>query len=287
MSIVGVKNPRSCCPFQVIAEDDSKHEHYATGFFYECNDQLFLITNWHVVSGKNWPSKKSTWPGGRRPTRLAMKIATSLPGEDSAVFAPQRLDLFKNGQPVWFEHPRLGNECDVVAIPISDLPDVASKVHRPASSFNREPIPIEPGELVFTVGFPKSISVGPGLPIWKSGYIAAEPEFGVSINGKPSRIGGMKGGLDVPGFFIDTLTREGMSGAPVFAKYVGIWGLSDLEGRSAGVTDNTKFGSEFAFLGCYGGRAQGETEGEAALALCWNENAIRAICQGGQLANLY
>lgn len=25
----------------------------ATGFFYERNDQMFLITNWHNVSGRN------------------------------------------------------------------------------------------------------------------------------------------------------------------------------------------------------------------------------------------
>ena len=82
-----------------------------------------------------------------------------------------------------------------------------------------------PGSTVFVIGFPRSLSVGFGLPLWKSGYIASEPHFNVTLGGRLSGYGGLKGGRRIPAFFIDTLTRAGMSGSPVFARYHGAWDM--------------------------------------------------------------
>ena len=54
-------------------------------------------------------------------------------------------------------------------------------------------IPVLPGGTVYVIGFPHAISVGPGLPIWKSGYIASEPHFDVTIGGQRKDIGGFRG----------------------------------------------------------------------------------------------
>ena len=64
---------------------------------------------------------------------------------------------------------------------------------------------------------------GAMFPIWKRGSIASEPE--IPIDGKPM-------------FYIDTATRQGMSGAPVFAQTSGFWGP-----RSAG-KDASKYNKE-------------------------------------------
>jgi len=37
----------------------------------------------------------------------------------------------------------------------------------------------------------------------------------------------MIGGHTLPAFFIDSLTREGMSGSPVFASHTGNWNIKD------------------------------------------------------------
>lgn len=88
-------------------------------------------------------------------------------------------------------------------------------------------IPVKPGCQVYVIGFPSSLSSGFGLPIWKSGYIASEPAYDVILGGKLSEFGGMRGGTKIPAIFIDSLTRSGMSGSPVFASYTGNWDITD------------------------------------------------------------
>ena len=39
--------------------------------------------------------------------------------------------------------------------------------------------------------------------------------------------GGLSGGIKLPAFFVDSQTREGMSGSPVFANYIGSWNTTD------------------------------------------------------------
>ena len=110
----------------------------------------------------------------------------------------------------------LGSKCDVVAIPFERPTTLPEFMHNSANMISSTRIPIKPGVVTFVIGFPRSLSVGFGLPIWKSGYIASEPHYDVVIGGTVSvTTGGMSGGLKIPAFFIDTLTREGMSGSPV------------------------------------------------------------------------
>ena len=95
--------------------------------------------------------------------------------------------------------------------------------HHPVNLVLSVDIPISPGSTVFVIGFPRTLSTGPGFPVWKSGYLASEPEFEVRINGKTSEVGGLSGGKKLPAIYLDIQTREGMSGSPVFAHYSGVW----------------------------------------------------------------
>jgi hypothetical protein len=92
-------------------------------------------------------------------------------------------------------------------------------------------------------------------------------------------------GKNLPAFFLDGYTREGMSGSPVFARYRGTWDREDpykkVDFDEPGFwnrNDVAIFGSEATeFVGIYSGRIP-EKEGEAAIGLCWRKDAIEQVC---------
>ncbi len=157
-------------------------------------------------------------------------------------------------------------------------------MHPAANLIKSRRIPVLPGGEVSVIGFPMSISVGIGLPLWKSGYIASEPHFDIQIGGQISQVGGLNGGTTLPAFFIDAQTRTGMSGSPVFANYTGSWDASkpyegiDFTKPDWLNNDDVFIGSNAKeFVGCYSGRIE-PREGDAGLGLCWRRDVIELIC---------
>ena len=284
----GIRSPYSKCPFEVrILDEVGTGLGTGSAFFYEIDERLFLITNWHIVSGRHFLSKKSLMHDGRHPARLQVKLfSTGLEavGSDTLSIRAYDVSIFENGEPVWFEHPALESSCDVVALPMERPQACPHFMHDAANRISGHRIPVLPGSTVFVIGFPRSISVGPGLPVWKSGYVASEPYYDVTIGGQASEHGGLHGGYRLPAFFIDSQTREGMSGSPVFALYVGNWNAADpyhwdSEDPAFLTRADTMLGSRgMEFVGCYSGRTMPKEEG-AALGLCWRKDVIEQICR--------
>ena len=220
----GIRNPLSQCPFQILQCDSGGFIGAGTGFFYEHDGQSFLITNWHIISGISPSAKTAMHPEGRTPEYLQIKFVTIV-DDDTYAASPvaQRVEIHDADGPKWYEHPDLGSDCDVVALPFERPASCHRHFHAPANRLSSERVPVEPGSTVFVVGYPLALSVGPGLPLLKSGYIASEPNLGVRIGGKLSPVGGLAGVPDLPAFFLDSQTRQGMSGSPVFTVYTGIW----------------------------------------------------------------
>ena len=89
-----------------------------TGFIYKFEDDFYLITNWHNVSGRN------------PVTGVCLSESLAVPDMISTMFREidqpgncrrELIDLFKDSkmlEPVWYEHPEYKNSVDVVAIPI-------------------------------------------------------------------------------------------------------------------------------------------------------------------------
>ena len=281
-----IRGPLTWCPFQILQYDGEEVIGAGTGFFYEHDGQSFLVTNWHVITGRDPFKKTAMHPQGRIPDRLLVKFGTSPDAEptdsgDRRVrFNAHLVETYDADGPKWYEHPDLGSDCDVIALPVN--PDFWL-AHKPANRLSSDRVPMRPGMVIFVVGFPLALSVGPGLPLWKSGYIASEPGFDVRIGGQLSAVGGLQGAPRWPAFFIDAQTRQGMSGAPVFAYYTGSWNPHDpYESEDAPLTDSHILGGEAAeFVGCYSGRVLA-SEHEAALGLCWRVDAIDAICSAKQ-----
>ena len=114
-----------------------------------------------------------------------------------------------------------------------------------------------------------NMTAGGRLPIWKRGSLASEPDFD-------------QRGL--PLLYIDTATRPGMSGSPVYSAVSGAWWP---EG-SPHVPQNLKIGHVLAFLGIYSGRVKDpeprsmreDLEFYAQIGLVWKERALVEIIEG-------
>ena len=278
-----IRSDLSWCPFQILQLDSEGLLGAGTGFFYEHEGQSFLITNWHVITGISPSEQTVIHPDGRTPDHFQVKFFTLKPDGIHTTTVAQRVEIHDADGPKWYEHPDLGSDCDVVALPLERPSSCPEGCHTPANRLSSARIPVRPGNTVFVVGYPLALSVGPGFPLLKSGYIASEPAFGVRVGGELAPVGGLSGVPDLPAFFLDSLTRSGMSGSPVFAHYTGIWNPHDPY-TASDESGNFPFGSDSMigegreFVGCYSGRAMGSSEHEAALGLCWNVNAIEAIC---------
>ena len=285
----GIRSVYSQCPVQIQMWDDDGILSTGTAFFFKLNEQWFLITNWHNVSGRHFLTDEVLSPSGRTPTFLKAKFAFEVASGGSFTTVAQKVEIYQNYEPVWFESPELASSCDVIAIPLERPRTCPSAMHSPANLISNDSIPIEPGCTVFIIGFPKSISVHAGLPLWKSGYIASEPYFDVTLGGSLAEVGGLIGGRTIPAFFIDSQTRDGMSGSPVFASYTGTWDPQkpysgfDFNDPSFKLSGDVFIGSTGReFVGCYSGRV-GKLEDGAALGLCWRRDTIEKICAGGKV----
>lgn len=269
--------------------DDAGLTSTGTAFFYFCENSWFLITNWHNLSGRHFLSKEPLSRPPKLPTHieahLSAYIASNLSlADNSFTTVSQRVDIYRDMQPLWFEHPTLGSLCDVIALPMERPASCPQFMHNAANLIGKTRIPVLPGGNAFVIGFPQSLSVGFGLPLWKSGFIASEPHYGITTGGAISSIGGLSGGTELPAFFLDTQTREGMSGAPVFASHSGTWNTNqpyeklDSESAEFWSSDDIAIAhSAIEFIGCYSARI-GKAEEGAALGLCWPENVLHLIC---------
>ena len=292
MPETGIRNNLSLIPIKIetyTEVDTSKPLGTATAFYY-CNDgQWFLITNWHVVTGHHFLSRKINDEKERSPAMIRAHLYSQIGAHPTEIPAPHLgegisvmrarpaaydINLYENDTPVWFEHPEHGHLCDVVAIPFPRPDRCAEMAHRsvnnPSDDGEEGRIPWGPGTTVFIIGFPHGISTGNGLPVYKSGYVASEPASSITLSGAA-----------MPAFLIDSQTRQGMSGAPVFAEYTGIWDPNDpYSGIGEVIRPDMTIGSQTQFIGCYSGRLlPGRCHQEdAALGLCWPENIIQDIC---------
>jgi Trypsin-like peptidase domain len=228
-----------------------------------------LVTNYHVASGRN--SNDGMYLNEFcEPQYLDVEMYRvteergSLQRREPVILrvtASEYKDSVVAGS-TWYEHPN-GRQVDIAVFPMRLPPDVYLKhVNDPMPLLWGNP-KLYPGIEMFVLGYPLGLSGGElALPIWKRATLATEPSA-------PQRGG--------PHFLIDTATREGMSGSPVFACE-----RATLRSRDSGVTASRGF----AFSGVYSGRAFKDDFG-AQLGYVWTEQAIiEAIEQvpGGAIA---
>ncbi len=235
----------------------------ATCFFVRRNEKIYLITNWHVVSGKDADTLTVL---DQTYAAIPNKLRVFLPekaGDDSLSFDSNTfidIDLYNfDGQPLWYELKQSDRMIDVVAIPFEMDPGslFLMPIDDAAEPFN-ERTAIEITSEVYVIGFPFGRIAGP-IPIWKKASIASEPEFDID---------------EFPYIFADTATREGMSGSPVvFFKQRPASLISEK--------DNL-FSRHFTkIVGVYSGRigANNQHLGDAQLGRVWKANIIDKLIE--------
>jgi hypothetical protein len=235
----------------------------ATAFLYRYEAKVYLITNWHNFTGIH--------PDSRRRLDEASPVSITFPHrrhvEDGIFTQSVELNLYEDDRPEWYTHPTLREGVDVVAIEIEsrNLEDDFLCINDvPFDTF-----PCKIADDVFILGFPFAIHGGNNFPIWKRGSIASEPE--IDINQKPI-------------MYVDSATRRGMSGSPVFARRIGIHNLAD----DGSMKHDSLIGEIQMFAGIYSGRlVEGEDIFAAQLGIVWKAEVVEQIIKGATKDTLY
>lgn len=249
-------DPLSYSSFYLDCYSDQVRLSSATCFFVKRCKQTFLVTNWHVVSGKDNQTKKCLDSRGLCPTKVAVSIY-----KQSEYVERVMLDvpLYNDRAPVWLEHPIHHEMVDVVAIPVTipegqDVCYVEDRIE-----MHNENTHANIKDDVFILGFPFGISEGEGFPIWKRASIASEPALDIH---------------ELPLMYVDTASRPGMSGSPVIYKEKRPVSLGKKDTNGGLIVESNYF---MEFVGVYSGRIGVEDEVKAQLGKVWKKQSIEDI----------
>lgn len=239
-----------------------------SAFFYKRDsDWVYLITNWHIVTGRS-PYNAQESKTGAIPTKLAIKLHEKLGGGKVNPYRHIDHEITINdhlGQsPIWLEHPDQRFQIDVVAIriPLTDEWLAKSEFRCLEEEDVEERYQPSPMDDVFIIGYPWGLSSGGGvLPIFKRGSIASLPHI------PHDRL---------PRFLIDSRTTSGMSGSPVIAKHDGTWSPNGV------FDDESIIGTVFNFVGVYSGRLESKSsDGEISdIGIVWTKSALDQVLAG-------
>lgn len=230
----------------------------ASGFFWAHEGRIFLISNWHVFSGRE------PWNGQPKNSQLAVPdvIGVTYYHGRTGDLCTIRISVLHEDKPVWIQHEKYGQNVDVAAIDVTD--EVADSLTYETGEENKlfciNTLPqIDEAYLrvtddLYILGFPLGLRPTAALPIWKRASVASEPDFPVN-------------GLSC--FYVDTASREGMSGAPVLLRATSYQTKTASRTRLPGITQ---------FVGVYSGRATGRDH-EAQLGLIWKKELLDEILQ--------
>ncbi len=254
-------------PIEVLAASGSVIMN-ATAFIYRENDEnISLVTNWHVVTGRN-PERQKESKTGAVPTHIRIRKHRDIGVENAIIPAAQAfltisINSDSGEHPLWKEHPKFKSKVDVVVINLpKKLFEGKVSYHSWSDAENLESgfLP-QPMDSVFVIGYPWGLSGGDGvLPIYKQGSVASDYE----IDHK-----------NLPRFLVDCRTAEGMSGSPVICACNGI--------------RFNKIGQVINFAGVYSGRLRMSSAEEEAkfadkiseIGVVWRKTVLDEIIDTG------
>jgi hypothetical protein len=225
----------------------------ATAFVWKHYDNKhFLITNWHVVSGRDAITRKYLKAHAGRPNMLRARF--NYPGQQ---FGKIQTDIYirdENDEPSWLIHPLDGAAVDVVAIPLTGAESNPILNLCPINPLSAQGLIVRIAMEVFILGYP----FGPepaGFPVWKRGSIASEPDL-VQLGPKY--------------LLIDTASLPGMSGSPVIRRS---WTNHLVDANYT--SDDSRIATKF--IGVYSGRRKGPQGSDTQLGMVWPASYITEI----------
>jgi hypothetical protein len=229
----------------------------ATGFVVDLGTSKRLVTNWHVLSGREPDTLQPKHKSAATPDGVTIwHNKNSLSEEMEWVERQERL-VDEEGKPLWLEHPRLRNRADIAALELKALDGVELypyDVEKPGP-----PIVWGPSDPVSIIGFPFGKTAGGMCGIWVHGWVASEPDIDLD---------------ELPRFLVDSRTRPGNSGSPVIAVRTG----SVLHTNEVMVQ---YFMPPETFLGVYSGRINEQSD----LGYVWKLSVVRELLKDGVAAD--
>jgi hypothetical protein len=164
----------------------------ASGFFFERDDRLFLVTSRHVVIDE---------PTQHFPDRIEIEV--HIDAGDLARSTGYSILLYRNGKSVWRQGKDSAGEIDVAVVELDRVALPKSIVFRAftPAHLQHSPGEVEVGTSLLIVGFPLGFhDTLHHLPVARQAVIASS--FGLRFQGL--------------GYFLtDARTHRGTSGAPV------------------------------------------------------------------------
>lgn len=251
----------SVVPLHLKVRYQKKSLGNATAFAYKHSGDLFLITNWHVVSGRDpitgQPLDKKT---AAIPDSL--RIQFHVEGKLGS-WAPANIPLITKGNvSAWYQHPAHGQQVDVAAIPF-ECP-AGLTVYPINEVAQTEQMLLSIGQDVFILGYPLNIRAGGVFPVWKRASVASEPNLSFE---------------HMPAILVDTATYSGMSGSPVVAVQRGQYQSRD------GDFHLTPGVSHRLVVGVYSGRVVGADGQVSQLGQVWRANLVEEIISGRKVGS--
>jgi hypothetical protein len=266
----GFNAPSFCCtPIEILSNDGKDSVlHTASGFFWLHKGRPYLVTNWHVVSGRN-PFTGALGPNAFVPEKLAfygIEVATK---NGLVVFERRRWVVnFSQGMlDILATPPEVaGKAVDVWCMPIASGIALAKDPTRlnfsgaqDLTSFVNElgtaPVLTMAGDDCMILGYPLNNADGLRPPIWKRGSIASDTNLGVG--GKPI-------------FLVDAAVTAAMSGSPIFRRVV----TMTVQNRDLGAIQEI---TAFNFIGVYAGRLQNSLLQATNLGYAWYSTLIDPV----------
>lgn len=169
----------------------------ATAFIIRPKEKYYLVTNYHVLSGK-FADKDEWLPNSPNlaPNRIKIYHNGIKLGIHVAVWEP----LINDEQNLWKEFKHGIGYADVAVLPLTDVNGV--ELHPvDYTSIAETLVRLGPTDRLFVIGFPNGMSGANNFPIWKSGIIASEPSLQQEQK---------------PVIWLDMMGIGGMSGSPVY-----------------------------------------------------------------------
>jgi hypothetical protein len=223
-----------------------------TGFMWKTREQYYLVTNWHVLSMRDFFTQANLRTDAGRPNIL--RTLFNIQGS----FEKQQWDVKirdDNDKPLWLVHP--SRRVDIAVLPIPFRQQDLVVTLYPLNVLANAALRIEIGMEVFILGYPFKIEP-PAYPVWKRGSIASEPQLAR---------------LTTDYMLVDTASRPGMSGAPVIRRS---WTNHMVQPGVVALVDTPLN----KFIGVYSGRVPTDHPGEAQIGLVWADYLIHEIIAG-------
>jgi hypothetical protein len=224
---------------------------HATGFFHKKGSRLYLVSNWHVFSGRDALSGQPLHSQGGLPDRLKILLRVAEFNKSIEL----TLHINQDECSGWLHHPE-GQKIDVACARIYQIPECAI-IRSPTENCWNEDMHKGVGSECYVVGYPLERKLTDNLPVWKRASLATD--FDVDYASSPC-------------FLIDTTARPGMSGSPVYLRSAGATLLEN--GDSVFLN-----GSATNFIGVYSGRVQSCKDGDLSLGKVWRSKVINEIIQ--------